>query len=322
MDTESVRLFVLAAEKLNISAAGRELGMAPAVASARLAKLEKVLGADLLHRSTRKVAVSVEGAEFLPYAKEMLAQEDAARAALGLGHAVPTGTLRFAAPSTFAQLYIAPLLPDFLRQQPGINLDLRLSDTQFDLIEGSFDLALRNTVLEDTSLKARRLADDTRILCASPDYLDRHGTPQDPIDLLDHALILFKDLAPRRLVGVDGDARVIDPRQAGYRLVIDDGLSQKIATVAGAGISVNSLWSVHREIADGSLVRVLPDVEVDDRTTLWLVYPKSNVLTAKVRIFIDFLLERIGKAPPWEPGQDHGQYHGPATRRSLPGTER
>ena len=121
MDTDSVRLFVLAAEKLNISAAGRELGMAPAVASSRLAKLEYALGADLLHRSTRKVVLSLEGAEFLPYAREILSQESAARAALGLGSSTATGTLRFAAPSSFAQLYIAPLLPEFLKLHPGIS---------------------------------------------------------------------------------------------------------------------------------------------------------------------------------------------------------
>ena len=86
---------------------------------------------------------------------------------------------------------------------------------------------------------------------------------------------------------------------AGCRLVVDDGGSQKIATIAGAGISMNSRWSVHREISDGTLMRVLPDYEVDDQTALWLIYPKSNVLTAKVRVFIDFLLDRIGKAAVW-----------------------
>ncbi len=299
MDTDSVRLFVLAAEKLNISAAGRELGMAPAVASAKLAKLERTLGADLLRRSTRKVALSLEGAEFLPYAKEMLAQESAARAALGLESPTATGVLRFTAPSTFAQLYIVPLLPEFLNLHPGISLDLRLSDRQFDLIEGSFDLALRNSALEDSSLKGRKLADDTRVLCASPGYLDRQGRPRHPEDLATHQWIAFKDQSPKQLIGRDGAAGRFDPRQAGCRLVVDDGLSQKLATIAGAGISVNSLWSVHREITDGALIRVLPEYEVDDRSVLWLVYPKSNVLTAKVRTFIDFLLEKIGKAPVW-----------------------
>ncbi len=299
MDTESVRLFVLAAEKLNISAAGRELGMAPAVASAKLAKLEKALGADLLRRSTRKVALSLEGAEFLPYAREILAQENAAHAALGRGNVTATGTLRFTAPSTFAQLYIAPILPEFLALHPGISLDLRLTDMEFDLIQGSFDLALRNSALPDSSLKGRKLADDMRILCASPDYLNQHGTPTHPDELATHQLIAFKEQSPIQLVGRDGNAGQFNPRLAGCRLIVDDGLSQKIATIAGAGISMNALWSVHHELADGSLVRVLPDYKVDDQTALWLLYPKSNVLTAKVRIFIDFLLEKIGNAPVW-----------------------
>jgi DNA-binding transcriptional LysR family regulator len=299
MDTESVRLFVLAAEKLNISAAGRELGMAPAVASAKLAKLEKALGADLLRRSTRKVALSLEGAEFLPYAKEILAQETAAHAALGRGNVTATGTLRFTAPSTFAQLYIAPILPEFLALHPGISLDLRLTDMEFDLIQGSFDLALRNSALADSSLKGRKLADDMRILCASPQYLNQHGTPTHPDELATHQLIAFKEQSPIQLAGRDGKAGQFHPRLAGCRLIVDDGLSQKIATIAGAGISMNALWSVHRELADGSLVRVLPDYKVDDQTALWLVYPKSNVLTAKVRIFIDFLLEKIGNTPVW-----------------------
>ena len=299
MDTESVRLFVLAAEKRNISAAGRELGMAPAVASARLAKLERTLGADLLHRSTRKVSLSQEGAEFLPYAKEILAQESGARAALGLGSATATGLLRFTAPSSFAQLYIAPLLPDFLELYPGISLELRLSDTPVDLIDGSFDLALRNSALEDSSLKARKLADDRRILCASPSYLARRGMPQNPKELSQHQLIWFKDLSAKRLIGPDGKSGKLDLRDAECRVILDEGMNQKAATLAGAGISLNSLWSVHREIAQGALVHVLPDYEIDDPSALWLIYPKSNVLTAKVRVFIDFLLERIGKSPPW-----------------------
>ncbi|WP_306145630.1 LysR family transcriptional regulator [Roseibium sp. MMSF_3412] len=299
MDTDSLRLFVLAAEKLNISAAGRELGMPPAVASNRLAKLEQSLGSDLMHRSTRKVALSVEGAEFLPFAREILAQEDAARAALGLSSPQVSGLLRFAASSTFAQLYIIPLLPEFLARYPEIKLDLKLSDTRFDLIEGSYDLALRNSAVEDSSLKFRKLADDTRILCASPDYLRRHGSPSKPSDLVNHQIIAFQDLTPKPLIGPAGTIGQFDPRAAGSRLVMDDGRSLKLATVSGAGISMNSLWNTHAELKAGSLVRVLPDYEVDDRSVLWFVYPKSNVLTGKVRVFIDFLLEKIGKAPVW-----------------------
>lgn len=298
MDTESIRLFVLSAEKLNISAAGRELGMAPAVASARLAKLEKTLGADLLRRSTRKVSLSIEGADFLPFAKEMVAQEDAALAALGMVKPSVSGTLRFAAPSTFAQNYIAPVLPVFLAQYPDITLDLRLSDTQFDLIEGSFDLALRNLEMSDSSLKGRKLADDLRVLCASPAYLAEHGTPKSPADLSRHRLISFKDFSTKGLTSETGQKAQFDPRAAIARLLCDDGQSQKIATMAGAGISINSMWSVHSELAAGTLIRVLPQYRLDQPTALWLVYPKSNVLTAKVRVFIDFLLDQVGRTLP------------------------
>ncbi|MGQ7848112.1 LysR family transcriptional regulator [Granulosicoccus sp. 3-233] len=301
MDTEGVQLFVMAADMLNISAAGRQLGLAPAVASARLSKLEKQIGADLLHRSTRKISLSLEGAEFLPYAREILAQENAARAALGHGNAGVSGTLRFSASSTFAQLYIAPILPEFLDRYPDVNLELKLSDTQMNLIEGGFDLALRNYAIEDSSLRARKLADDKRILCASVDYLARHGTPKTPEDLAEHQLMTFMSGTSRRLLKEGEEStHTFPPTGVKKRVVCDDGASMKIATTAGVGIAMNSIWSVHKEIQDGLLVRVLPEYEIEDQSAIWLVYPKSNVLTAKVRVFIDFLLEKIGDPPIWQ----------------------
>lgn len=304
MDTQGVRLFVLAADLLNISAAGRQLGLAPAVASARLSKLENQLGADLLHRSTRKVSLSLEGAEFLPFAREILAQEDAARAALGHGSEQVSGKLRFAASSTFSQLYIAPLLPEFLERYPGIRLDLKLSDSQVNLIEGGFDLALRNVAIADSSLRARKLADDKRMLCASPDYLRRHGTPRTPRDLEAHQLLVFSDegVARSLVAKTDLPPGRFPPAQSKHRVACDDGASLRIATRAGLGISMNSLWSVDGDLRSGALVRVLPDYEIDDQSAIWLVYPKSNVLTAKVRVFIDFLVAKIGRQPPWENG--------------------
>jgi DNA-binding transcriptional LysR family regulator len=301
MDTKGLRLFVLAADMLNISAAGRQLGLAPAVASARLSKLENQVGADLLHRSTRKVSLSREGAEFLPFAREMLAQEAAALAALGHGSLKVSGTLRFAASSTFAQLYIAPLLPEFLERYPGVNLELKLSDTQMDLIEGGFDLALRNYAIEESSFRARKLADDKRILCASPAYLARHGTPTTPDDLINHQLLIFMGGPPMKLSPYgDQPPGSFPPQGAENRIICDDGASIRVATRSGVGIAMNSCWSVHKEIQEGSIVRVLPDYEIDDNSAIWLVYPKSNVLTAKVRVFIDYLLEKIGDPPIWE----------------------
>jgi len=295
MDTQSLRLFVLACETLNISAAGRALGMAPAVASTRIAKLEHLVGADLLHRSTRKVSLSLEGRDFLPYAREMIALEETALAALGAGRPTISGTLRFAAPSTFAQLYIAPLLPLFMDQYPDLRLDLHLSDAEFDLIEGSYDLALRNAVLADSNLTARKLADDARILCASPAYLERYGVPDAPDDLAQHRLIAFKDIEPRTLVSQDGRQAQFDPKHAAHYLIVNDGLTQKLTTLDGGGISINSIWAVQKELSNGSLTRILPDFELADKPALWLIYPKSNVVSAKVRVFMDFLIEHFGR---------------------------
>ncbi|MEO0367093.1 MAG: LysR substrate-binding domain-containing protein [Pseudomonadota bacterium] len=301
MDTAAVRLFVRAADLLNISAAGRSLGLAPAVASARLAKLEKEVGADLLHRSTRKVSLSLEGEEFLPFAREILAQEDSAKAALGQSTGEVSGTLRFAASSTFAQRYVVPTLPAFLERFPEIDLQLNLSDTPTNLIEGGFDLALRNYAIEESGLRARKLADDRRVLCASPGYIEHHGRPQEPDDLVDHQLVTFMHGPARKLVASDGQRGcTFPPPGSRPRIVCDDGASTRIAAKAGLGVAMSSLWNIHDALADGSLVRVLPDFEVADRSAIWLVYPKSNVLTAKVRVFIDFLIDEIGSPPVWE----------------------
>lgn len=301
MDTDGIRLFVLAADMLNISAAGRRLGLAPSVASARLSKLEVQVGADLFHRSTRKVSLSIEGAEFLPYAREIIAQEDAAFAALGHGNPNVSGTIRFAASSTFSQLYIAPLLPEFLAKYPDINVELKLSDNKVNLIEGGFDLALRNYVAEDSSLIGRKLAKDVRVLCASPTYLDKHGLPETPEDLKGHQLLVFGSAKSRKLKSTSTSSECLFPPSSGkHRVICDDGASMRVAAKAGVGISMSSVWNIHSEIKEGTLVRVLDDYEVDDKAAIWLVYPKSNVLTAKVRVFIDYLIEKIGSPPIWE----------------------
>lgn len=301
MDTNGVRLFVLAAETLNISEAGKQLGLAPSVASARLSKLEMQLKADLFHRSTRKVVLSIEGAEFLPYAKEIIAQEDAAYAAFGHGKATVQGTLRFASSSSFAQRFISPILPEFLDRYPEINLELKLSDTQANLIEGGFDLALRNYAVEDSSLIGRKLADDTRILCASPDYIDRHGLPETQKELANHQIVMFANARPREFVyEKTGESFSFPTPTEKPRVVCDDGASMRIAVKAGVGICMSSIWNVHSELTDGSLIRVMPDYRINDSAAIWLVYPRSNVLTAKVRVFIDFLVEKLGDLSVWD----------------------
>lgn len=298
MDLDALRLFVAAAERLNITAAGRELGLAPAMSSNRLAKLEKQLGAELLRRTTRKVSLSQDGEAFLPYAREIIAQAEAGRAVLGQDAPRPSGILRFAAPSSFAQLHIIPLLAEFQTQYPDITLDLRLSDARFDIIEGSFDLALRSAPLKDSSLLGRKLADDTRVLCAAPAYLDQFGIPTSPEDLQGHRFLAWTDMTPREIVHRDGRTAQLNPKDMMTRTLLDDGTSQRLATLSGMGLSINSLWSVAHDIASGALVRVLPDWELNDQSVLWLIYPRSNVLTPRVRCFMDFLIARLSAPQP------------------------
>jgi DNA-binding transcriptional LysR family regulator len=299
MDTKCVDLFVRAAETLNISAAGKTLGLRPSVASAWLSKLENDLGITLFYRTTRKVSLTLEGEEFLPFAHEILAQESAARVALGQEDEMVKGTLRFAASSTFAQSYIMPILPKFFQTQPKLTLDMKLSDKPFDLIEGSFDLALRNMALSDSTFKARKLADDHRILCAAPDYLKLHGVPNVIKDLAHHDLIAFGNLGALPLRSSEATTEMYEPRKDQIRLIIDDGHSQKIAAMSGLGICQCALWTVSEEIQNGQLVRVLPEFQVANDTALWLVYPNTNVVSAKVRVFMDFLIDNIGRNPPW-----------------------
>jgi DNA-binding transcriptional LysR family regulator len=172
---------------------------------------------------------------------------------------------------------------------------------QIYLIDGGFDLALRNYAAKDSSLIGRKIADDTRILCASPEYLNLKGIPQTPQDLTSHQLIVFTGASPRQLTSVSGDDPCsFPPPQTNPRIICDDGLSMRLAAKGGVGICMSSIWNIHSDLKEGSLVRVLPDYEVNDGSAVWLVYPKSNVLTAKVRVFIDFLLEQIGSPPVWE----------------------
>lgn len=192
-----------------------------------------------------------------------------------------SGTIRFAVSSTFAQLYIVPILPEFLDRNPNITIDLKLGDRELNIIEHGIDLALRNSAIKDSGLRARKLADDRRILCASPDYLSRKGMPGEPTSLINHDIIMFKDAKPRKLHSNRDNSAIFPPDSSKIRLVCDDGTSMRIATASGIGISMNAYWSVFHELNAGKLVRVLPDYEVEDNTSIWLVYPKANALSQK-----------------------------------------
>lgn len=299
MQVDDLNLFVRIARLRSISSAARDLGLSPASASARLAALEKRLGARLLHRTTRQATLTEDGLAFLPHAEHVVLATEAARAAIGQGQAAPCGTLRIAAPASFARMHIVPGLPDFCSRYPDLALDFRISDSIVDLVEGAFDVAVRYTDPGDSSFIARSLAPDRRVLVASPDYIERRGRPKSPDDLAHHACLVVGTLDLWTFQGRDGE-RI--ERRVTPTLRINDGGAVRDAACAGLGVALMATWCAADELRSGSLSPVLPDYPLISTQSLWALYPSSRELAPKVRVMIDWLAQRFGRQPYWDRG--------------------
>lgn len=296
MNNDHLKLFVRVAATHNISLAGSELGLSPPVASMHLNKLEESLGVKLIHRTTRRVSLTEEGREFLPHAEEILNAVNSARASIGAGSFAPQGTIRITAPSSFGRMHIVPALKSFTQAHPQLKVDLRQSDSIVDMVEGGFDIAIRNATLIDSSLVARKLAPDRRIICASPSYLKEFGEPKTPEDLAAHNCINLIGIDHWDFQSADGIIR-IKPKGA---IRIDNGESLRDVCIDGAGITLTSIWCAYQALAEGKLVQVLADYPLASDTAIWAVYPSSRLLAPKVRAFIDFFIQYYGEQPYWE----------------------
>ncbi len=297
MNIEHLRLFIRVAATQNISAAGAELGLSPAVASAHLNKLEEGLGVRLIHRTTRRVALTEEGKAFLAHAEEVLASVEAARASVGAGQASPSGTLRVSAPASFGRMHLVPAIGEFLQQYPDLNVEFRLSDSIVDLVEGGFDVAIRNAELKDSTLIARKLATDNRIICASPGYLEQYGEPTSPEQLAEHQCVNLIGGLESWVFETNRGPVSIKPK-GHFRA--DNGEAVRDACASGIGIALNSAWSVYSHLQDGSLVQILKDYPLVSDTAIWAVYPSSRLLAPKVRAFIDYFAKAFGDPPYWD----------------------
>jgi len=296
MNIDHLKLFVRLASTNNISMAGQEMGLSPAVASAHINKLEEGLGVRLVHRTTRKVSLTQEGEAFLPRAEDVLASIELAKGAIGVGSTSPSGTLRITAPASFGRIHLIPALKGFLQAYPNLKVDLRFSDSVIDLVEGGFDLAIRNAELKDSTLVARKLAVDKRMLCASPEYIEQFGEPKHPNELKNHNCIVlaggdnwaFKTEQGQLNVSVSGNIRT------------DNGDAMRDATADGLGISLNATWSAYQELADGRLIEILKDYPLASEAAIWAVYPSSRLIAPKVRAFIDYFADYYGEPPYWD----------------------
>jgi len=293
MDILSLRLFLRVAELGSVSAAGRDLSLSPASASARLVKLEETVGFRLFNRTTRAVSLTTDGETFLPYAQQSIETLEIGLSAVGGQGAQAQGVLRLTMPGSFGRMHIIPALAEFQARYPLVSLDLRLSDEVFDAIEGAYDLIIRNAPLADSSFIARKLASDRRLLVAAPSYLERHGVPSTPAELAKHQCVILANST--RWKFANGQT-VSVPRS----LTINDGEAMRHAIENGMGIGIKSVWNASKSLKSGRLVEVLPNFPLVTEASIWALYPSRRIVAPKVRAMVDFLLERFWPVPPWE----------------------
>jgi DNA-binding transcriptional LysR family regulator len=282
----------------SLSGAARELSLSPAMVSRRLAALESRLGVRLVNRTTRSLHLTDEGASYYESCARVLAEIEQADAAVSAGRQEPQGTLRVALAASFGNQYVAPLIPQFALRYPAVQLALSLSDRTVNLIEEGFDLGIRIGQLADSSLAARKLAPNRRVVCASPEYLRRHGNPRQPYELAQHNCLIAGDFAATwDYKDPDGKAGAV--RVAG-RYACDNWEVLREWALAGLGVALKSTWDVRRHLEDGSLVSLLPGYSFDTDVAIYAVYPHRRHLPAKTRAFIEFLADSFGPEPYWD----------------------
>ncbi|GGF45562.1 LysR family transcriptional regulator [Aliidongia dinghuensis] len=295
----SVAAFVAVARRLNFAAAARALGVNGATVSRRIRRLEEQVGARLLTRTTRRVALTEAGIAYLERCESVLAAlEEADLTVAMLNDARPRGLLRVSLPVAFGRLHVAPLLPAFLERYPDLKLDVGLSDAMVDLVHHQIDVAVRIADLADSGLIARRLAPNRRLLCAAPAYLARHGTPAAPADLERHECLHY---TPHSAVDVwhlthaDGTTAAVP---VAGRLRADSGETIYLAALAGHGIVLTPEFLAHEALARGALVPVLDDW-APAPSAIYAIQPTRRLIPPKARVFVDFLAEQFAGTPAW-----------------------
>jgi DNA-binding transcriptional LysR family regulator len=292
---EDWELFATIVEAGSLSAAARAHGLSPAMVSKRLARLEARLGARLVHRTTRRLVVTEAGRAFHDEAVAILAAARAAEARVAGGGGEPSGRLRVSAPASFGRRHVAPHLAPFLAAHPKVALELDLTDAFVDLIGDRVDVAIRIGAAAGGSLVSTVLAPNRRLLCAAPAYLARHGAPATLDDLARHRLLAADTQTPWRLDGPDGETAIA------VESVVRTNASEiaRELAIAGAGIALRSLWDVAGALADGRLVRVLPEWEGARDIAIHAVRPRGPFAPPAAQAFVAHLAAAFAP-PPWE----------------------
>lgn len=291
------RMFIAVVERHSLTAAAEKLGVSSGQASKLVSRLEEDLGVQLLHRTTRSVSTTEAGQAYYERIKRLLDDMDELDATIRSSSGAPRGRLTMSVPITFGTQVLAPLLAEFAEAHPLIELDVSFSDRVVNLVEEGFDLALRIGTLRDSSLIARRLCPIRLVTTGSPSYLKQFGTPPTPADVASHACILdtnFADGATWRFahgtsVPIRGRLRFSNAEACAAAAAIGLGLVQGPSFVAGDRIRAGQLAPVLGAYEPAPLA-------------LWAVYTTGRHLAAKVRVMVDFLIERFADNPPWDKG--------------------
>ena len=297
-DLERMAVFARVVEAKSFSAAARDLNLSKSLVSKQVTQLEKSLGARLLNRTTRALSLTEAGTVLYEHCAHIVEELNEAKHAVARLNAEPRGVLRISASVAFGRLHIAPALPQFLETYPNLKIDMVTTDRFVDLAEEAYDVVVRIASDAAPNVVARKLAPVNTKMCATPEYFSRHGTPQTPEDLEKHNCLTYTYFNPHdpwRLRGRDGDISV--HASGNLRLNDDDALAE--AVLGGLGIALLPTFIVGKDIQSGRLQSVLSDY-IPVQRHIYAIYLANRYPSAKVRAFIDHLLQRFGPEPYWD----------------------
>jgi DNA-binding transcriptional LysR family regulator len=290
-----MEVFVLAAELKSFSAAGRKMKLSPSAVSKLVTRLEDRLGTRLVVRSTRTLQLTPEGETYLARASRILAEiADTEQIVAGGGRMLPRGPLSVNASVGFGERYILPLVGDFLKAFPDVQLDVTLTDDMVDVIRDRVDIAIRHGPMRDSALMARRLGQSRQVVIASPDYVARHGMPKTPADLLNHNCINFNFRRSREGWAFrDPKTGLVELLPVSGNLKGSSGSIIRQWCMDGLGIGRVGRFHVEPDIEAGKLLPVLEDQNPEDIEEIHAVYAGHDHLAVRIRAFIDFLAARL-----------------------------
>jgi DNA-binding transcriptional LysR family regulator len=310
-----LEIFARVARTGNMSAAGREMGLSPAVVSKRVSLLEDRLNVRLFQRTTRQLTLTETGEGYFKRVVDILNLIEEAENFVNRRNTTPRGLLKVTAPTSFSRLHIAPFLPAFLEKYPDIELEFQLTDNFVDIIREGFDVAIRIGELQDSSLVQRKLAVDTRVVCGSPKYLEScdQGPPSTLADLDYHNCLSAGAQDYWRLEGTDGQHQL---RVKGN--IRSNSLEfMREALLSGLGLGLRSTWDIGPELRNGALQVVLPEYRGSSNVAIYAVYPCRDFMPEKVNVFIEYLAGLYGPEPYWNKGLDFGATEARPPRSSV-----